>query len=82
VVDQNAPVALGVENLVSEHHQSLVMNLDDIGVAGTGCAGGIEFSAFDLNTEVQGVLSSRNGTTNPLKLASSQVAGSIMASNG
>lgn len=48
-------VVLGVEDEVGEHHQCLIMDFGDVGVAGFGDAGGVEFALLRLDAEAETV---------------------------
>ena len=51
VINQRLLINVGVEDLMSEHHQYLIVNFSDVLVFGSG--GSIDLSAFDLKPKVQ-----------------------------
>ena len=68
VVDEDAFVVFGVEYLVGQHHQCLVVDFGDVGVTGLGDSGGVEFALLDLDSEVEPVLGGQ-GVAHPDVLA-------------
>ena len=68
MVDEDAFVVFGVEYLMGQHHQCLVVDFGDIGVAGLGDPGGVEFTFLDLDSEVEPVLGGQ-GVAHPDVLA-------------